>query len=303
MAAPISLRRRLQRKLPRLAKAGRQWMRVLASGGLPRTRVVFVVGSQRSGTRLPLEVMDSASEIATYSEGAAPYFFSVLLEPLDRIEQLLESSPSPVVALKPICETHRVNELLARFPGSKAVWIFRHHQAAVNSASVKWTSGREAVRRLAVGDLTAAGWRAGGLSAERLDLVKRLYRDDMSLHEANAVMWFLRNALFFDLGADLNPDVLLVRYEDLVSTPQEAFARLFDFVGTPLPSGFTRAVHSPRTRKPSFPEISPQVRDLCEELESRMISCYREQVRVGSTPGGSKDADRVIGIPSGSSAS
>lgn len=260
-------------------------MQVLASGGLPRTKVVFVVGSQRSGTRLPLEVMDRAPQIATYSEGTAPYFSSVLLEPLNRIEGLLQSSPSPMVALKPICETHRVNELLARFPGSKTVWIFRNYQAAVNSASAKWTSGREGVKRLAVGDLAAAGWRAGGLSAERLDLVKRLYRDDMSLHEANAVMWFLRNALYFDLGADTNPDVLLVRYEDLVGKPQESFARIFDFIGASLPSGFGRAIHPPQSRKHLFPEISPDIQSICEKLESRLISRYFDEARVTDAEG------------------
>src|SRR5690606_31615112 len=129
-----------------LVKAGRQWIRAAASLSRPDTRFVFVVGSQRSGTRLPLQVMDQAPAIATYSEGAAPFFDRVLLQRLDRVEALGRLSVFPVVALKPICETHRVIELLERFPRSRAVWIFRHYQDAVNSASVKWKSGPEAVR-------------------------------------------------------------------------------------------------------------------------------------------------------------
>lgn len=260
--------------MPRVVKASGQWLRALAAGGRPDTRVVFVVGSQRSGTRLPLEVLEHAPQVSTFSEGSQPYFDNVLLKPLDRVERLLRRSPAAVVALKPICETHRTVELLDRFPASRAIWIFRHYQDAVNSASVKWRSGRDNVRRLATGELHAAGWRAGGLSADKLDLVRRLYRDDMSLHEANAVMWFLRNDLYFDLHADERPDVLLVRYEDLVRDPSLQFARVFDFVEIPPPSGLASAIRSTAGTRRSFPEISSEVRALCERLHERLLAHY-----------------------------
>src|SRR5919108_1037308 len=101
MAGSLSLRRRIDRKLPRVVKATGQWARVVTTGRRPSTRVVFVVGSQRSGTRLPLEVLDHSPDIATFSEGTSPFFDDVLLQPLDRIEVLLRRSPAPVVVLKP----------------------------------------------------------------------------------------------------------------------------------------------------------------------------------------------------------
>lgn len=274
MATPLTLKQRFERKLPRVLKAGRHWLRAVADRRRPETRLVFVVGSQRSGTRVPIEAMDLAPQIATFTEGSSPYFRGVLLEPLDQVEQLVARSPAPVVALKPICETHRVIELLDRFPGSRAVWIFRHYRDAVNSSSTKWRSGREAVRRLAAGETRAAGWRAGGLSQAKLELVTRLYREDMSLHEANAVMWYLRNGLFFDLGASARPDVLLVRYEDLVAHPRERFAELFRFIGLPVPEGIDAAVRRPEGGDRTFPEISPEIRDICDRLHERLLSHY-----------------------------
>ena len=112
MPAPISFRRRIARKLPRVIKTTQHWLRAMAARGRPATRVVFVVGSQRSGTRLPLHIMDYSPEISTYSEGAAPYFEKVMLQPLDYVAAQVRRSPSPIVVLKPICETHRVHELL-----------------------------------------------------------------------------------------------------------------------------------------------------------------------------------------------
>ena len=208
------------------------------------------------------------------------------LQPLDRVQQLVRRSVFPIVALKPICETHRVNELLDCFPGSRAIWIFRNYQDAVNSASLKWQSGREAVRRLAVRELDAAGWRAGGLTEEKLELVARLYRENMSLHEANAVMWYLRNGLFFDLGASARPDVLLVQYEDLVTNPLERFAQVFEYLGTPVPIGFADAVRGPARSKRPFPQISGEIRALCEELHERLQLHYMHQGPIAAVGAG-----------------
>ena len=274
MAQPLTFKRRLDRKMPRLIKAGRHWMWAISAGARPSTRLVFVVGSQRSGTRLPLQALDLAPEIATYSEGSEPYFRGVMLVPLDRIEMLVRRSPSPIVALKPICETHRTIELLDHFPHARAIWIFRNYRDAVNSASIKWKSGREALRRLIARD-PSAGWRAGGMTDEKRDLVARLYRADMSLHEANAIMWYLRNRLYFDTGASERPDVLLVRYEDLVAAPEREFARMFDHVGTPLPRASAAAVKPSSARSQAFPEISRDVRRLCDEVHDSLLGHYR----------------------------
>ena len=287
MAVALTLRQRFVRKVPRLIKTGRQWARAAFTGGRPGARLVFVVGSQRSGTRVPVQILDCSPRIATYSEGAAPFFETALLKPLDRVEQLARRSPAHAVVLKPICETHRVHELLDRFPESRAIWIFRNYRDAVNSASVKWTSGREAVRRLAAGELAAAGWRAGGLTAEKLDLVRRLYRDDMSLHEANAVMWLLRNGLFFDLRAAARREILLVRYEDLIAHPRTHAARMFRFLAMPMPSGCEESVNESTGSRRTFPPIAPEIRSMCEELYARLLAHYRtsiEPVSAGPEP-------------------
>ena len=290
MAARMSYKNRFKRKAPRLLKNARQWMRVLTTGSRPNTRVVFVVGSQRSGTRLPLQVMDYSPEITTFNEGTSPYFDDVLLQPLDYVGGLIRKSPSPVVALKPICETHRISELLDRFPGSKAIWIFRNYQGASRSSAIKWTSGREALRQLAVRDFKAAAWRVGGLTEDKLALVRRLYREDMSLYEAEAVMWYLRNSLFFDLHADRRPDVLLVRYEDLVADPSRRLADIFDFIGAAMPARSVDAIQESSGKNRTYPELDPEISTLCEGLHTRLLEHYanrasRTQVHAGAAAG------------------
>ena len=88
MAVSLTLRQRFVRKMPRLIKAGRQWARAAVTGGRPGARLVFVVGSQRSGTRVPVQILDCSPRIATYSEGAAPFFATALLEKTGDTERL-----------------------------------------------------------------------------------------------------------------------------------------------------------------------------------------------------------------------
>jgi hypothetical protein len=96
----------------------------------------------------------------------------------------------------------------------------------------------------------------------------------MTLHEANAVMWYLRNNLFFDLHAHDRRDVLLVKYEDLIANPQERFVQLFDFVDVAVPSDLRSVIRGSGSSKRPFPDISPDIRVLCEELQQRLLAHY-----------------------------
>lgn len=282
MAGHLTLAERSVRKLRRARKCVRQWLQVLLVRRRPTTHLCLVVGSQRSGTRLPLLVLDQAAEVMTYSEGTSPYFNDVLLVPVDRLRQLLARAAFPVVVLKPICETHRVTELLEAFPRSKAIWIFRHYEDVVASASLKWSSAPEAVRRLAHGELAAAGWRAGGLSEERLALVRRLYHPNMSIPDANAVMWYLRNNLFFDLGAHRRADILLVKYEDLIGNEMTQAGRMFRFLGVPMPVPYTPVVYDTRSRGRRPVELRREIAELCAEVYRELNAHYWATVGSGS---------------------
>ncbi|MDH3603711.1 MAG: hypothetical protein OEU26_29220, partial [Candidatus Tectomicrobia bacterium] len=122
----MSLTQRLARKTQRLAKISRQRWSRMSQAANASTRAIFVFGAQRSGSRLPIQVMERSPDILTYSEGHSRAFNGVLLKQRETLVHLLDQSPFPVVAFKPICESHRAVELLDTFPGARALWIFRH---------------------------------------------------------------------------------------------------------------------------------------------------------------------------------
>ena len=267
----------MRRKLPRAGKFGQQWLKTVGRMQLPATRAVFVLGAQRSGTRLPLQVLQRCPDIITYNEGSSPFFDGVLLRDDLAIARLLRRSPFPVIVLKPICESHRAHELLDTFSGSKVVWIFRDFRDTVHSAVAKWTGGRQSLKDLATGNLASASWRAGGLTKEKLDLVADLYSDDMSPHAAQAVMYYLRNSQFFDLGLAGRGDVFLVRYEDLAVAPETWFPPLFEFLGCQFQRRCLEGVYDSSVREKPFPRLPTTVERLCEQVHQDLTECYSRQ--------------------------
>jgi hypothetical protein len=275
---PKPLNVRLRRKTRRIVKTSVRWLKSLAHPKNQPARAVFVFGSQRSGTRLPMDVLDLSPHVMTYKEGNSRAFNRVLLKSNAEIHELLRTSLFPIVAFKPISDSHRAADLLECFPQSKAIWIFRYYRDAVNSAVRKWQHGLNNLKHIASGNLAAAGWRAGGLTQEKVDLVRRFYSDAMSSHTAYALMWYLRNHLFLELHLRHHSDVCLVKYEDLVQEPGKYFPRLFRFIACPFEEKFVHGVYSSSVGKNRFPEIPVELDRLCENLYGQLETIYQNSL-------------------------
>lgn len=266
------------RKTRRTLKHGRRWLHNALHGMPADRRVVFIMGAQRSGTRVPLLALERCPDILTFREGAAPFFDGVRLRPPAVLDQQFAHSRFPVLVIKPLCESHRALELLDRFPASRIVWIFRGVDDTVRSASVKWTSGAVAVQQLVEGGLPADDWRRGGLTDETRVIAARLYRPGLGLHHANAIMWYLRNRLLLDLGLFDNDRVLVVKYEDLSKDPARHFPRLFDFVGQPFRAEYTRGIHDRSVGRGPLADVPADVLEACHSLYQQIDARYQQAV-------------------------
>jgi hypothetical protein len=132
----------------------------------------------------------------------------------------------------------------------------------------------EAVEQLVAGTLPSGNWRLGGLTSEALDTARRLHRPGLSLHHANAILWYLRNRLILDLDIPSHDRALLVKYEDLSTDPQAHFPRVFRFVGEPLKPGYLRAIHGGSVRRRPLQEVPDDVIDACDRLHGEIEQRY-----------------------------
>jgi hypothetical protein len=283
--ARVPLRDRVSQKLRRTWKFAARHVRALSTSRRQHPSAIFVLGSGRSGTRVPIVVLERSPETITYSEGHSRVFRGALLRDDQVIHSLLKTTPFRTVVLKPICESYRANEFLNSFPNARVVWIFRDYRDAVNSATKKWTSALRHVRSLANGDLRSVGWRAGGMTPEKLGLVRELCTPDLSLSGAHAIMWYLNNSMFFDLQMHQRDDALLVRYEDLVKDPLTYFPELFTFVGSTFDPKFVAGIYDRSIGRDAFPVLPDAIEALCADVHARLLDFYRSRriAPVGST--------------------
>ena len=84
----------------------------------------------------------------------------------------------------------------------------------------------------------------------------------------------MRNQLYFDLNLHVNPKVLLTQYEDTVLNKEQAFRRIFDFLGFPFESRVIDGVFATSVGKHSLPEIDPAVQEICAGLKARLDAYY-----------------------------
>jgi len=265
----------------RLRKKAHQLLRYRV--GCPKT-VLFIVGCQRSGTSMIHHVFRSDFQTVTFDEvsplSSADAVEGLRLNPLDDVRRKITAARAPLVIAKPLVESQNLEHLLAAFPGSRALWMYRNFQdvARSNLRFFGENNGHRDLQPILAGD--QGNWRAEHLDPRDREAITDLYRPDMDPHDAAALFWYARNSLYFSRGYAGNERIRLCRYEDLVSTPGPVMAAVYDFVGRPYPGdGIVADVFSSSKGKGRDLVLAEPVRGLCRDLLERLDA----QPRAGVT--------------------
>src|SRR5918995_1735117 len=202
----------------------------------PKAVPVFLVGVQRSGTNMLTRGLERAPEVEVHNENDRKAFARFRLRPEPVIRAIVEGSKHAFVLFKPLCDSHRIPELLDELDTpsqGRAIWAYRAFEGRVRSSVAKFgDSNLRALRRISEG--TGSGlWQAGGLSEENLELIRSFDYDRMTPESASALFWFVRNSLYFDLGLDRRSDVTLASYEAMIGEPELEMRTLCAFLGLP----------------------------------------------------------------------
>ena len=252
--------------------AYRRWRWRRAHDVAPHAIPVFLVGLQRSGTNMLVRGLERSPEFEVRNEKDRGAFdrFRIRADPV--IRSIVERSGQRFVLFKPLCDSHRVRELLDGLgtPSSgRAIWAYRSVDGRVRSAVAKFgPANLVALREIAAGR-GAHLWQAGGLGPEQLELIRSFDYDSVSPETAAALFWFARNSLYFDLGLHERDDVWLGAYERLVQEPVPVMRSLCAFLGFAFRQELVE--HIDRRAASAAPvEIEPQVRELCDGLTERL---------------------------------
>lgn len=241
---------------------------------------VWIVGLQRSGTNLLVRVLGSRPEIEVRNENDRRAFDRFRLrDPV--IRELVARSRHRYVLCKPLCDSHRVDELLDGLgtaePG-RAIWVFRNVDDRARSAVAKFgRSNLTALRGIAAGEADSS-WQGQRLSDSSRELIAGFDYDQLTEEDGAALFWYVRNRLYFELGLHERDDVLLFSYDDLVARPSTALCAVCRFLDLPREPTLGAEVdqRADGARRPL--ELAPAVRARCDELGERLTSAYREKI-------------------------
>jgi hypothetical protein len=259
----------------------------------------FVFGCQRSGTTMLVQTLDRSPNLWLYNEYHRAAFDDRLrLRSLEVVDRLIDSCRASQVLFKPLCDNQRADRILEAYPTAKAIWIYRDYRDAVNSMIHLWGEDMlELVHRLVNGEscgsidpadrlFSQTGWIGSRLSEGVLEGLSSRHRTDLTTHEGAALFWYLRSQYYYGLDLHRNPQVLLVRYEDLVQRPVECFRRVYEHFELPFDEGHLRSVSRKSVGKERFPSIDPKIAGWCEGLLGRFDRDVEQQRHVKASGAG-----------------
>ena len=258
---------KIERQSLTFAKRTAHTIRALSRARQP-PQVVFLGGVQRSGTNMILDVLDRSLETEVFREADPRAFVDYKMRPPDVVHDLVDASPAPVVVVKALLELQDLKALLDDFAPAKALWPVRIYADMVNSYLEKWQGLPEQIGRI-LQDPDYDEWRGSRMSEETRATVSQVYRPDLDEGSAAALFWYFRNALFFEQGFDKDPRVLVMRYESLVTKPDEEFRRVCGFLGLPYSRRLTRKIFASSIGRKPVPPIDARVEDLCRAMLAR----------------------------------
>lgn len=239
-----------------------------------RKAIVLIVGCQRSGTTLMLELFGADRRSVTFGERSvlsSPAEDRLRLKPLPELKRRLDSIASSLLVMKPLVESQHVPTLLDGLDNSYAIWMYRRPESVARSDLSYFgpENGERNLRLLLSNE--PPNWRGEVVPETTRSVISRHFRPRMDPHDAAALFWWARTSLFFDLRLDERSDVRLCSYEQLVADPEPAMRSLYDFIGMTYPDrDITRGVHRRSAdRSDDFP-LDPEVRRLCDGLWERL---------------------------------
>ena len=242
-------------------------------------KLLFIFGCQRSGTTLLSQIFEKDWHAKSYSERSSitsdDAEFGIRLNAHSKLRIEIDGLSSPFVVMKPLVESQRAPELLESFPNSRAIWIYRNYKdvAASNIKKFGRDNGFSDLTQLLSGD--RANWRAEVVPKYVSAFIQQFYSKQMNPYDAAVLFWYARNALYFHLGLDHHPNLMLCRYESLVEQPQRVVPAIYEFAGRKYPGpSLIRDIHARSVQKGKSIGVSPEVATHADELLGRFDASW-----------------------------
>lgn len=228
------------------------------------TKAVFIVGNQRSGTTMLVSKLNRHFWIDVFHESSIA-MRDWHLKPFSELGLIIKSSKAKICIFKPLEDSHRVNELLEYFKDSRALFIFRHYSDVVNSSiKLGWGTHLKQYINNIHDNIEFKYSGPLNLTPQNIQTINDLYYENKSAENCAALVWYLRNTIYFDHNLHVNPKVLLIQFERIVSNPQKEFKDVIHFIGLRPSRSVLYDVRNLTLRKTNPPVIDEPILKICD---------------------------------------
>lgn len=246
-------------------------------------QILFIFGCQRSGTSLMNRIFTRDFRVSVYREASGLSLpddpTGLRLKPYDELKEDFSRNKAPYLVLKPLVESQNALDMLDYFSNAKGLWMYRDYKDVVQSGLRRFNAGVGLRDLRHIIDRDPHNWRSERVSEEIRSIVLEHYSEDMSLFDAVALFWFVRNQLFFEQNFEQDRRVLLCQYEELVQSPDRMISQIYDFmeIDYSQKSNFTQEVNVKSVGKGESINISPKIEALCEGILEKMNRTFKHQ--------------------------
>lgn len=253
-------------------------------------QILFITGCQRSGTTMMTRLFERDIHSMVYgefSEISSVDRNNIRLDPLDKVKAHFIREKANFIVAKPLVESQNIKEILDYFPGSRAIWMYRHFQDVASSNLINFGESNGVRDINFIVENNPANWRAEKNSKEALQVINRLYDPAMGHYDAAALFWFARNRLYFDLHLDQDERIMPVKYEALVKSPEKIMREIYEFVQVKYPGDkILSEVSSRSVGKGETISISPQIQQVCDQLYHKLEHHYQDYQAINNQQNG-----------------
>lgn len=242
-------------------------------------RPVFVVGCQRSGQAMVVDVLRRDPSCRAYHEDNAEAFENHRLRPPEELLNLIRLGPELVTVFDPLLDSQHTDQLVELHPEARAIWMYRHYASVVRSSVRNWGDAhRLIILDVARGTVTRPDSApvSEAVTDRARAVLDRFVDDDLTDQEGALLHWYVRNDL---LSTFAHQDrILLARYRDLVLAPAFHFVRLFAWAGVPFRRSYVEDIHSRSVYPPRLDSVRPELIRLGNAMLGRLHERYLNQM-------------------------
>ena len=260
-------------------KSPQKFLRLLRFANSEITDTTLVIlACNRSGKTTLLNVINLSPECLIYTEISNAACKNYRIKSLGTVKSLITKNREKTVVFETSHDLQYANVFLDLHPLTKVVWLFRNYHDVVNDAVKRFGNAQKNIM-LAIAEgrcnkyLSQDAMREG-MKPDTLRLVKRICNENMSSEDGAALLWYVRNLIYFDLKLHRDGRVLLANYDDLATEPIQYFRRIFDFISCPFYEEYVKDINASYVREMSLPVIDSGIELLCNEMMERLNEQY-----------------------------